>query len=281
MIHEPLIPNAVFVTWRDPKEHRCYPVARLARVPNGEIISGDVPRPAFEFAYVKGVKEAQGSGFTRIESFSDLHRVYRGRELFPFFANRIMSDSRPEWAAYLGRLDLQHSDPLEILSRTGGIRATDSYEVFPLPRIAIDIPGFRTFFLVHALRHFPKCTQERIAKLAPGDRLLLMQDIQNPYDPCAMALRTEDRVLVGHIPNYLLLEVFALAEQCSLIDFTVAKVNPSPAPLDQRLVCEMETCWPDNYKPFVADRFQPISDDAVTSQVLIGDYLGDISYATH
>lgn len=269
MDQQPVPPNAVFVAWRDPVGHRCYPVARLARSGSEDGI-GSVE---YEFVYVRGANDARAKGFSPIVPFDRFEGVYRSRGLFPFFANRLMSEARPEYAGFLDRLMLGpgHADPLEVLTRTGGIRATDSFEVFPLPRIDPDLPGFRTLFLVHALRHFPASAHERIARLQPGELLYLMQDCQNEWDPHAIALRTADRVLVGHIPNYLLLEVYTLANQCESVDLTVAKVSPTPAPLDQRLLCQMESCWPPDYQPYVHDRFQPIPADAVATATLIQD----------
>ncbi len=275
MIHEPLTPNAVFVAWRDPKHHRCYPVARLARVRANDPTGSGGDGVEFEFTYVKGMEEAKGAGFKHVVPFEHLDRVYRSRTLFPFFGNRIMAESRPGLRIFLNRLMLNRADPLEVLSRTGGIRATDSYEVFPLPRFDPTMPGFRTFFLVHALRHFPPSTHERIDRLQQGERLFLMQDCQNEFDPNAMALRTEDRVIVGHVPSCLLFEVYTLENDCEYMDFTVAKVN-LPAPLDQRLLCELETCWPEDYQPYVAELFQPLATGAVPSQALIGEYDGGI-----
>lgn len=277
MIDAPLSPLAVFIAWRDPVAHRCYPVARLARLRE----TASDGSAGYEFAYVHGVRDAMQNGFKPITSFEEVDRVYRSEQLFPFLANRIMSKSRAEFAGFLERIMLGpgRASPLEMLSRTGGIRATDTYEIFPLPRFDPELPGFRTFFLAHALRHLPSTTHERIAKLQSGERLCLMIDCQNNYDPRAIALRTEDLVLVGHVPNYLLLEVYTLTCQCEYVDITVAKLSQLPAPLDQRLLCYLETCWPDDYKPFVDDRFQPLSQDAVPTVQLIAGPEQDLEFA--
>ncbi|HWL93206.1 MAG TPA: HIRAN domain-containing protein [Phycisphaerae bacterium] len=262
---DPLTPNAVFVAWRDPVHHRCYPVGRLSRV----LVDGN---DEYEFAYVRGVDPAREAGFRTIASFDEIERVYWSRTLYPFFANRIMAESRPDRAAFLDRLLLRSADPLEVLARTGGIRATDSFEVFPLPRFDAEVPGFRTLFLVHALRHFPPTAHDRIQELGVGEKLLFMPDSQNEFDPHAIALRTEDRVLVGHVPNYLLLEVYQLAANCEFaVEFSVAKINPPPAPLDQRMLCELRSCWPPNFYPFVDARFRPVSHlQAIQTEKLIG-----------
>ncbi len=270
MKDQPLSLNAVFVAWRDPVHHRCYPVGRLAR------LAGPGSGRAYEFVYVQGVSSAKEAGFSHIVPFEDLHSIYRSAALFPFFMNRIMSESRSDRDAFLQRMMLTQPDPLEILSRTGGIRATDSFEVFPLPRLDPSMPGFRTLFFVHALRHFPASAHQRIALLQPGEVLYMVMDCQNEFDPLAIALRTADRVLVGHVPGYLLMGMYELRDKCADICLSVAQVNLEPAPLDQRLLCEMETCWPPDYRPFVDDRFQPIAQGAIRTESLIDEYDGGV-----
>lgn len=269
MIEVPPTPRALLVAWRDPVGHRCHPVARLARVPDPAGGGGTV----YEFCYIRALQEAERLGFQRIVPFEDASKVYVSARLFPFFENRLMSESRPEYAGLLDRLLLPppRADPMDVLSRTGGIRATDPYELIPIPRWDDRLPGFRTLFLVHALRHFPRTAHDRIAQLRPSEPLFILHDCQNAWDPDAVALRTEDRVLVGHIPNYLLPELYGLARSCGTVGVRVAKLNPPPAPLDQRLLCMMESCWPATHQPFAQDRFQPIPEGAANTEELVGD----------
>lgn len=57
---------------------------------------------------------------------------YRAARLFPLFRNRVINRRRPDLRNYLRALDLtEGADPFEILSTSGGYRATDAYEVFP------------------------------------------------------------------------------------------------------------------------------------------------------
>jgi len=43
---------------------------------------------------------------------------------------------------------------------------------------------------------------------------------------------------------------------------TVEQVNPSPAPLQQRLLCCLRSCWPSDFVPFDVATFHPISTEA-------------------
>lgn len=76
-----------------------------------------------------------------------------------------------------------------------------------------------------------------------------------------MALRTEDWFVVGYMPDYLLEDAFEWDKSCGYIELFVEKVNPMPAPVQQRLLCRMESCWPDGFKPFSTRRYQPLSAD--------------------
>ncbi len=35
-----------------------------------------------------------------------------------------------------------------------------------------------------------------------------------------------------------------------------------PAPIQQRLLCRLQACWPDDFIPFASQRYQPLSDRA-------------------
>jgi len=191
-----------------------------------------------------------------------LDQVYESRELFPLFANRLLSKSRPEYEAYLrwSGLDIDHPpDPIMVLGVTEGIRQTDAVEVFPCP--VPDAQGcyFNKFFL-HGTGWLPKETVGRMAKLKEDERLKLMLDLQNEYDRQAVAVRTEtERMLIGYVPRYLAHDVWQLVRECEMdfIELRVARVNRD-APLQNRVLCLMRACWPEGFQPCHGDDFLPI-----------------------
>jgi hypothetical protein len=134
-------------------------------------------------------------------------------------------------------------------------------ELFPFPSLEPGI-GYVTYFCAHSLRHLNPLAQTRAAELKPGDKLSLMLDCQNPVDKRALALRTEDRVVVGYLPGYLLEDAWELLPACSYIGISVAQVNPPPAPMSQRVLCRFEACWPPTFMPFSSSKYQPIAADA-------------------
>jgi hypothetical protein len=194
-----------------------------------------------------------------------LDQVYESDELFPLFANRLLSDSRPEYEAYLRWSGFDSSnppDPIVVLGVTEGIRETDAIEVFPCPSPDADGCYLNKFFL-HGIRWLPTAAIDRTARLAKGEDLRLMLDLQNRYDSHAVGLRTEtERMLIGYVPRYLAHDVWQLVKDCPTdgIQLSVDRVNPD-APLQNRVLCRMRACWPTEFLPCSGDDFLPIRAD--------------------
>jgi hypothetical protein len=99
--------------------------------PVAELVSVISPEPkGYEFGYIEGVRGALSRGFAPFLSFPHLDRRYWGTELFPFFRNRIMRRTRPDYAAYVEALGLsvQTANPIDLLGRSEGRRQTDPFE---------------------------------------------------------------------------------------------------------------------------------------------------------
>ena len=96
-------------------------------------------------------------------------------------------------------------------------------------------------------------------KLKPGDMLFLVPEPQNPVDPNAMMLQTEDHIGVGYCPRYLLDDVLNIVGKCcGEPQVKIERVNPAPAPLQYRLLCNLTACWPNDFHPFDTEKYQPI-----------------------
>ena len=249
--------KTLFLVWRNPKDNRCLPVGRLSRVAGG-----------FEFVYTKG---AIAPDFQPFMPFPDLNTIYVADELFPLFLNRVPPSSRPDYSQYLEWLNFPSdpNDPIALLARSGGRRATDAFEVFPCPEK--DKDGlYHIHFFVHGIRHLPEPSINRILALRERERLLLAYDFQNPHDPHAIMLRTHesnesfeaDRFLVGYCPRYLLGDALELISNCGpeTVVVTVERLNLPPAPLQLRLLCNLTACWPEEFQPFTDEMYQPISN---------------------
>jgi hypothetical protein len=242
--------TSLFVAWRPPMPDQTgwRPVGRLEHDGN-----------LYRFWYTQG---ALKQGFRPFAGMEQLDSVYASDDLFPLFANRLLSESRPEYEAYLrwsGFDSDNPPDPILVLGVTEGIRQTDAVEVFPCP--VPDAVGcyFNKFFL-HGIRWLPEATVQRIGQLAEGESLKLMLDLQNAHDPQAVAVRTEgERMQIGYVPRYLAHDVWQLVQRCdvSFINLFVARVNRD-APLQNRVLCQMHACWPDGFQPCSGEDFSPI-----------------------
>ncbi len=213
----------------------------------------------YRFWYTQGARKL---GFRPFAQMEPLDQVYESDELFPLFANRLLSESRPEYEAYLrwSGFDIDNPpDPILVLGVTEGIRQTDAVEVFPCP--VPDAEGcYFNNFLLHGIRWLPKTAVERIGELEEGERLKLMLDLQNEHDPQAVAVRTEtERMQIGYVPRYLAHDVWQLVQRCEVdfIELYVARVNRD-APLQNRVLCRLHACWPEEFQPCSGEDFLPI-----------------------
>lgn len=243
----------LYVAWQDTVGRGIYPVARLRVDDSGE--------QSYEFRYIRGALEAQAHGFVAFDSFPDLTSTYRGRQLFPFFKNRVMPPSRPDYAGYVLELGLsvESAEPLELLARSGGLRATDRLEIYAAPRV--DANSSVWHFLLRGIRHLPPSAEQRILQLQPGMPLYVMRDVQNQHNPKALLLRSEDKINVGYVPDLLVDDLANLDLSRDNFQITVAQVNPPPTPVQHRVLCRVHARWPDERKPFSSARFAPLSDN--------------------
>ncbi|MDF5722484.1 MAG: HIRAN domain-containing protein [Rhizonema sp. PD37] len=242
--------KTLFLAWQDPDSRAWFPIGRLT-------FDGD----KYQFFYTVGAKEAQSQfGFQPMFSFPIFDKVYTSVELFPLFSNRLMQRSRPEYNNFVQWLNIpQHEDdPIAILSRSGGQKVTDHYEVFPCPKP--DENGlYHIHFFIHGLRHFPPCSIERISSLKPRDVLWLAHEAQNSYDSNALTLQTEDHYILGYCPRYIAPDVLKLLQRNpKLVHVQVERINPAPTPLQFRLLCNMTAEWHDDFRPFSSSFYQPI-----------------------
>lgn len=244
--------NALLVASRsaDPEKGGWSPIGRLQ-------FDGGI----YRFVYTNGARTAHG--FAPFSGMEDLDEIYESRELFPIFANRLLPKSRPEYEAYLRWSDFDPAnppDPIAVLGVTEGIRRTDMIELFPCP-VPDDLGCYLNKFFLHGLRYMPESARERVLALRPDEPLVPMLDICNPADPNAVALRTSegDQVMLGYVPRYLAHDAWKIFQEChpDFIQVFAHRVNKD-APLQQRLLCRTQSCWPDGFQPCSGEAFQPI-----------------------
>jgi hypothetical protein len=246
--------NAVYVAWRagGDADGAWGVVGKLEQDAGG----------AYRYVYTEGARTLPG--FRPFPGMDDLEQIYESNQLFPIFANRLLSKSRPEYEAYLtwGGFDpASRPDPLTILAVTEGITQTDSLEVFPCPAPDSDSRYSSTFFL-HGLRHAGPDALERASRLTAGQALDVELDDDNPRDPKAVAIVVDGegrRCRIGYVPRYLARDVRTLMASypATELNLVVERVNVR-APIQMRVLCRMRSSWPDDFQPCTGDEFQPI-----------------------
>jgi hypothetical protein len=241
--------KALFVAYQDPRTRQWAPVGKLTRTTEG-----------YRFAYTNGAKRF--SDFVPFGRMTDIRGVYQSTELFPLFSNRILPKNRPEYREYLGWLGLSDAahDELEELSRTGGLRVTDSLELIPCPEPTAS-GTYEAYFFCRGLRHATPESRIRADELEKGDRLFLMRDLQNRQDPAALAIRTDDPIsVIGYTPRYFVKDFAALlkASDGGAVKVTVEQVNLT-APAQYRILCRITAPWPATFSPCDDLAFKEIS----------------------
>ncbi len=243
--------KALFLAWQDSITRAWFPVGRLTYDNNW-----------YEFVYIKGAEIAKNDSNFRGIFFPEheFDKVYRSRELFPVFSHRIMPRSRPDYSNYIQWQNLSQTEnnPLVLLSRSGGKKVTDNYEVFPEPER--DEDGFyHLYFFIRGLRYMASYNKNRLEKIEVGETLYLLHDSQNDFDSNALMLRTKDFYLLGFCVRYLLDDVFPILQNNSnLVEVKVERVNQPPAPLSMRLLCHL-TVKDENYRPFSSPMYEPLA----------------------
>lgn len=257
-------PDTLIVAWQDESSGKYFPVGRLSRLETQD-------ETVYLFVYIRGIDEASGSGFEPFVAFPDRNEVYESSELFPFFANRLVPPSRQDYREFVESLGLDPSVdcPFEVLARSGGRRATDTVEIFPLPAAGPSEEYVAYFFLSHGLRYMPNFAEDAIKDLTAGDCLWIMHDLQNLEDPKAILLRTDGNCPVGFLPRFLLSDTWALLDAGQEVQVYVERVNPQPAPIQQRILCRMKARRPEDFQPFSDETYDPVPKAALLARGLM------------
>jgi len=198
----------------------------------------------YEFRYVQ-----PADGIRPLLGFGDVSRRYFSTEMFPLFAERIMSARRPDRASYLEALDLtEDSEPWEVLMRSGGRRAGDMIEVVPEPGVSGDGETSCTF-LVHGVRHCGPEASVAISGLQQHDELELRWERDNPVNERAVLVLSESGVAVGYVPDPLVDFVHTVME-AGEHRLVVVRANGPEVGSHLRLLVRLHGHVPAGYLPF-------------------------------
>ena len=245
--------RTLFLAWQDKSHSRqWFPIGRL---------DADRDLSRYRFRYTGGALRAQEeANFPPLLAFPELKKEYKSPELFYLFQNRVMNPNRPDFAEHIKRLGLpedSNPDPFQILSVSGGQRATDFYEVFPKIVKNAD-GGFVTRFFLHGWRYTTEFAQERLNRLEPEEKLYVTLELNNPATNVAVQLQTQDYHMIGWAPRYLVSDLTkAIAGSSGEYEAKVVRINPAPAPMKQRVLIELRGNL-GKHEPMIGEDFRPL-----------------------
>jgi hypothetical protein len=242
----------VYVAWQDSASRAWRTFARLSRV-NGD----------YEFAFTHG---AERLNLIPQDLFRmNLKERYRSHDLISLFKNKLPPRSRVDFKKMAGWLNLRgDEEEFDLLSKFGLIPGTDSLLVYPEP----DITGglYTLEFFVHGIRHMHKDALYFCDHAEEGEKLYPLLDVQNPADPNAVALRTEDGTyLVGYVPAFYSADVRTLLANSDIAkdaQFVLTK-NNRDAPIQLRLLCRFSSSVPNKFQPLNSPDHQLILEPAL------------------
>lgn len=250
--------KSLFLAWQAPKDSKLsrawFPIGRLdAESEGGEVVS-------CRFRYTGGAQRAHEEvGFEPLVSFPEFQEDYTSEKLFPLFHNRVLSPKRADFQEYIEWLGLsrEEADPISILSVSGGTRMTDNLQTFP--KIEANADGsFQMRFFAHGLRHLTEASRIRAKALEPEEKLRVMIEVNNPATRLAVTLHSDDYVMVGWAPRYLVDDLVKCIPQAPEIEATVVKVNHTHAPLNQSILVEYSGKAPKDHQLMSSPDFTPL-----------------------
>lgn len=253
--------KTLFLAWQHTRPDPARRAVSRAWFPIGRL-DAEPAKNFYRFTYTEGARRAEKEGgFAPLDSFPDLRGVYESAELFPVFRNRLIQPNRDDYREYLARLGIEgdEADPMEILAVSGGTRQTDNLEVFP--KIMKHRDGsFSCRFFLHGWRHVNMAAQARLDSLKPGDALRVSLELNNPATGAAIQLQTaDDYHMLGWAPRYLILDMLAtIANAPNEVEASVLRLNPPPAPGNQRVLVELSGRFLENFEPMSSRDFQPL-----------------------
>ena len=213
----------IYLSWQSPADGCQHIVGRLER-----------SLGRYRFVYTQGVKNRR---FLPVMGMSDLHRAYESETLFPIFKNRLLSERRPEYPRYIRWLGLAEGnvDELEVLARSEGRKATDSFQTHP--DLTAENGRVEVCFCVHDVL---QCESEaRLDCLTAGERLQLKFEADGADRRVALVCVGQPERRLGYLPPYLTSVAGDFLRQWpDSVEVRVKRINEE-APYDLKLLCSM------------------------------------------
>lgn len=220
--------RSLLLVWQSPASRRFSKVGQLDALPHGR----------FAFRYFESAWD--DPDFQSLVEFPERNGIYVSDELPAFFANRVLSQERAGYGTYLRWLGIDalgaEDVPLEVLARTGGGRATDTFHIVDLPGQAPDL--FVSRFFVSGIRHAADADSV-LAGIKGGDLLELQLEEHNEINPKAVLIDSADGRKIGYVPDWLCGDIHDRIKDGWSVTAVAERVNPD-APAHIRLLCRID-----------------------------------------
>ena len=249
--------RTLFLIWKaDERRGENIPIGRL-----------DFDAGIYVFQYIEGLKKARKLGFSFLPEFPDLLKTYESRELFPLFANRLMSPKRRDFNGLIEALGLVKSDSplfyLEVLGRSTGRKATDRFRLFLKPEKEGNEFTITCFTTGLSRDSFYESVRNSFQLLERGDEIRLVSEKENEYDKYAIKVLHKDDYELGYVPAFYSTELSPLLERNTLLSCKIQKINrPFEAWLPDSILIEIRGEWPPGWEPFAKGDYENYQDES-------------------
>ena len=222
------VARRLFLIWQNPGSRQFVRVGTLF-----ELVDG---RYAFEYT----ASARATDDFYPLTQFPDMERTYVSTGLPAFFVNRLMSRKRESFTSYLHALGIDSDavdTPMELLARTGGPRATDTFHL--VDDLMADADGVVVSrFLASGVRYLD-ADGTHLARVRDGDRLRLRPEPDNPKNGRAQLVCVASGAAVGYVPDWLLNDLEDLQARVDELSVIAERVTADAQP-HLRLLCRIE-----------------------------------------
>lgn len=208
-----------------------------------------------------------------IHGFPEPTERYETNRLPPLFKNRLMRPSRPDYGDFITSLGLPAApDPLDVLSRSEGYRATDYYRVYlrPSPVASSLGPRFKPVCFCAGLRFREASAIRRAAELVPNEELVIVAEPTNRNDADAHRLETADGHHIGYVPRYHAHDLTQLERLGVTTKASVRRNNSQCGPLHRAILFQLDAPWPDGFMPFDTVEHLPVGRDPAAREAWAG-----------
>lgn len=151
-----------------------------------------------------------------------------------------MSKKRQSYPVYLNAIGIDAlglDTPMELLARTGGPRATDTFHLVE-DLVADDNGRVVSRILASGVRHVDGAT-DALSRIRPGDELKLRAHADNPVNPRAQLVCAATGEALGYVPDWLLVDLEQLLDRAESFRVFAERVSPNEHP-HLRLLCRIE-----------------------------------------